>query len=102
MLVTCLVYLSSALSFLAVIEARAQKQIIDARDVLQIHSSSYQEQFKVEKHSVYTAMKSATSGLFESHFEYEDIHQQTGKLAHRVVRQAQTATYINTAGMIGL
>lgn len=88
--------------FLAIIEARAQKQMIDARGVLQIHASSYQEQFKVEKHSAYKALKSAASGLFESYFEYEDIHQQTGKPAHRVVRWAQTVTYIDKAGMIEL
>lgn len=88
--------------FLAIIEARAQKQMIDARGVLQIHASSYQEQFKVEKHSAYKALKSAASGLFESHFEYEDIHQQTGKPAHRVVRWTQSVTYVDKAGMIEL
>ena len=88
--------------FLAIIEARAQKQMIDARGVLQIHASSYQEQFKVEKHSAYKALKSAANGLFESYFEYEDIHEKTGKPAHRVVRWAQTVTYVDTAGMIEL
>ena len=88
--------------FLAIVEARAQKQLIDARGVLQIRASSYQEQFKVEKHSAYKALKSAVSGLFESYFEYDDIHEQTGKPAHHVVRWVQKATYIQTAGMIEL
>ena len=88
--------------FLAIIEARAQKQMIDARGVLQIHASSYQEQFKVEKHSAYKALKSAVKGLFDAYFEYNDIHEQTGKPAHRVVRWAQTVTYIEAAGMIEL
>ncbi|MFP3454510.1 RepB family plasmid replication initiator protein, partial [Bacillus sp. SIMBA_154] len=48
------------------------------------------------------ALKSAANGLFESYFEYEDIHKQTGKPAHRVVRWAQTVTYIDKAGMIEL
>lgn len=88
--------------FLAIIEARAQKRMIDARGVLQIHASSYQEQFKVEKHSAYKALKSAVKGLFDAYFEYNDIHEQTGKPAHRVVRWAQTVTYIEAAGMIEL
>lgn len=88
--------------FLAIIEARAQKQMIDARGVLQIHASSYQEQFKVEKHSAYKALKSAAKGLFEAQFEYNHIHEQTGKPAHRAVRWVQAIDYIDAAGMIEL
>ncbi len=88
--------------FLAIVEARAQERMIDARGVLQIHASSYQEQFKVEKHSAYKALKSAANGLFESYFEYDYIHEKTGKPAHRVVRWAQAVSYIETAGMIEL
>jgi len=88
--------------FLAIVEARAQERMIDARGVLQIHASSYQEQFKVEKHSAYKALKSAANGLFESYFGYDYIHEKTGKPAHRVVRWAQAVSYIETAGMIEL
>ena len=88
--------------FLAIVAAREQERMIDARGVLQIHASSYQEQFKVEKHSAYKALKSAANGLFESYFEYDYIHEKTGKPAHRVVRWAQAVSYIETAGMIEL
>ena len=88
--------------FLAIVAARAQDKLIDARGVLQIHASSYQDQFKVEKHTSYGALKSAVTGLFESSFEYSDIHEQTGKLAHHVVRWVQKISYIDTAGMIEL
>lgn len=88
--------------FLAIVEARAQERMIDARGVLQIHASSYQEQFKVEKHSAYKALKSAANGLFESYFGYDYIHEETGRPAHRVVRWAQAVSYIETAGMIEL
>ena len=90
------------LIFLAIIEAREQKQIIDARGVLQIKAKSYQEQFKVEKHTSYDALKSATSGLFDAHFEYEDIHEKTGKLARHVIRWVQKISYIDAAGMVEL
>jgi len=88
--------------FLAIVEARAQKQMIDARGVLQIHASSYQEQFKVEKHTSYDALKSAAKGLFDAHFEYDDIHEKTGDLVHRIVRWVQSVSYIDKTGMIEL
>ena len=90
------------LIFLAIIEARAQKKLIDAKGVLQIHASSYQEQFKVEKHTAYGALQSAASGLFEAYFEYNDIHEKTGKQAHHVIRWVQKISYINDAGMVEL
>ena len=88
--------------FLAIVAAREQKKMINARGLLEIHASSYQEQFKVEKHSAYKALKSAARGLFDAHFEYDDIHQKTGKNAHYVVNWVQQIAYIDTAGMIEL
>ena len=90
------------LIFLAIIEAREQKKLIDARGVLHIRAKSYQEQFKVEKHTAYDALKSATSGLFDAHFEYEDIHEKTGKLARHIIRWVQKISYIDDAGMVEL
>lgn len=90
------------LIFLAIIEAREQKQLIDAKGVLNIRAKSYQEQFKVEKHTSYDALKSATSGLFDAHFEYEDIHEKTGKQARHVIRWVQKISYIDDAGMVEL
>ena len=90
------------LIFLAIIEAREQKQLIDARGVLNIRAKSYQEQFKVEKHTSYHALKSATSGLFDAHFEYEEVHEKTGKLARHVIRWVQKISYIDDAGIVEL
>lgn len=90
------------LIFLAIIEAREQHKLIDARGVLQIKAKSYQQQFKVEKHTAYEALKSATDGLFEAYFEYSDTHKQTGKEANHVVRWVQKISYINDAGMVEL
>ena len=88
--------------FLAIIKARAQDKLIDARGMLNITAKSYQEQFNVEKHTAYDALKSAASGLFEAQFEYDDIHEETGKPTHRVVRWVQQIGYIKDAGMIEL
>ena len=87
---------------MAIVVAREQEKLIDARGLLQIHASSYQEQFKVEKHSAYKALKSAAKGLFDAHFEYDDIHEQTGKDANNFIRWVQKIRYINAAGMIEL
>lgn len=88
------------LIFLAIIEARSQQKLIDARGVLQIRAKSYQEQFKVEKHTSYDALKSAATGLFDAHFEYEEIHEKTGKLARHSIRWVQKISYIDDAGMV--
>jgi len=88
--------------FLAIVAARAQDKLIDAKGVLQIHASSYQEQFKVEKHTSYDALKSAAKGLFDAQFEYDDIHEKTGDLVHRIVRWVQSVAYIDKTGMIEL
>ena len=88
--------------FLAIIKARAQDKLIDARGMLNITAKSYQEQFNVEKHTAYDALKSAASGLFEAQFEYDDIHEETGKPTHRIVRWVQQIGYIKDAGMIEL
>ena len=47
-------------------------------------------------------MKSAAKGLFDAHFEYDDIHEQTGKDANNFIRWVQKIRYINAAGMIEL
>ena len=88
--------------FLAIIAARAQDKLIDARGMLQIHASSYQEQFKVEKHTSYDVLKSAARGLFDAYFEYDDLHEQTGKPVHHLINWVQRISYIDTAGMIEL
>lgn len=90
------------LIFLAIIEARAKKKLIDAKGVLRIKAKAYQEQFSVEKHTAYEALKSATEGLFDAYFEYDDIDEATGKAAHHVVRWVQKITYIDDAGIVEL
>ena len=90
------------LILLAIIEARSQQRMIDAKGVLTIKAKSYQDHFNVEKHTAYEALKSASTGLFEASFEYDDIDDKTGKPRHNVVRWVQQIAYIDDAGMVEL
>lgn len=87
---------------LAIIEARSQQRMIDARGVLRIKAKAYQDNFKVEKHTAYEALKSASKGLFEASFKYDDIDDKTGKPRHNVVRWVQKISYIDDAGTVEL
>ena len=87
---------------LAIIEARSQQRMIDARGVLRIKAKAYQDNFKVEKHTAYEALKSAATGLFEASFKYDDIDDKTGKPKHKVVRWVQQIAYIDDAGTVEL
>lgn len=87
---------------LAIIEARSQQRMIDARGILRIKAKSYQDNFKVEKHTAYEALKSAATGLFEASFKYDDIDDKTGKPKHNVVRWVQQIAYIDDAGTVEL
>lgn len=87
---------------LAIIEARSQQRMIDAKGVLTIKAKSYQDHFNVEKHTAYEALKNAATGLFEASFEYDDIDDKTGKPRHNVVRWVQQIAYIDDAGLVEL
>ena len=87
---------------LAIIEARSQQRMIDARGVLRIKAKSYQDNFKVEKHTAYEALKSAATGLFEASFKYKSIDETTGKPKDNVVRWVQKIAYIDDAGTVEL
>lgn len=87
---------------LAIIEARSQQRMIDARGVLRIKAKAYQDNFKVEKHTAYEALKNAATGLFEASFKYDDIDDKTGKPRHNVVRWVQKISYIDNAGTVEL
>ena len=58
------------LILLAIIEARI-RQRINANDPLTVHAESYINQFKVEKHTAYQALKDACKDLFARQFSYQ-------------------------------
>ncbi len=59
------------LILLAIIEARESGRGINANDPLTVHAESYINQFKVEKHTAYQALKDACKDLFARQFSYQ-------------------------------
>ena len=70
------------LILLAILEAREQKQLIQAGSLLRIHASSYIHQFNVDKSTAYKALKRAVKGLYEAGFAYSKADEATGKIGH--------------------
>ena len=59
------------LILLAILEARESGKRINANDPLTVHAESYINQFKVEKHTAYQALKDACKDLFARQFSYQ-------------------------------
>ncbi|MGP5182044.1 replication initiation protein RepM [Psychrobacter cibarius] len=90
------------LIFLAIIEAREQKTLIEAGGVLRIYAQSYAKQFNVEKHTSYEAMKRAVEGLYEAGFAYSKIDERSGKIGNYKSRWVDKIGYIDDLGCVEL
>ena len=90
------------LIFLAIIEAREQKTLIEAGGLLRIYAHSYAKQFDVEKHTSYEAMKRAVEGLYEAGFVYSKIDEQSGKIGRYKSRWVDKIGYIDDLGCVEL
>ena len=88
------------LIFLAIIEAREQKTLIEAGGLLRIYAQSYAKQFDVEKHTSYEAMKRAVEGLYEAGFAYSKLDERTGKVGHYKSRWVDKIGYIDDLGLV--
>lgn len=90
------------LIFLAIIEAREQKTLIEAGGLLRIYAQSYAKQFDVEKHTSYEAMKRAVDGLYEAGFAYSKLDEQSGKIGRYKSRWVDKIGYIDDLGCVEL
>ncbi len=90
------------LIFLAIIEAREQKTLIEAGGLLRIYAQSYAKQFDVEKHTSYEAMKRAVEGLYEAGFAYSKVDKISGKIGHYKSRWVDKVGYIDDLGCVEL
>nr|WP_181718066.1 replication initiation protein RepM [Psychrobacter sp.]QJS05709.1 replication protein RepB, Rep3 superfamily [Psychrobacter sp.] len=90
------------LIFLAIIEAREQKTLIEAGGLLRIYAQSYAKQFDVEKHTSYEAMKRAVEGLYEAGFAYSKVDERSGKIGHYKSRWVDKIGYIDDLGCVEL
>ncbi len=90
------------LIFLAIIEAREQKTLIEAGGLLRIYAQSYAKQFDVEKHTSYEAMKRAVEGLYEAGFTYSKVDEKSGKIGRYKSRWVDKVGYIDDLGCVEL
>ena len=90
------------LIFLAIIEAREQKTLIEAGGLLRIYAQSYAKQFNVEKHTSYEAMKRAVEGLYEAGFAYSKEDERSGKIGNYKSRWVDKIGYIDDLGCVEL
>ncbi len=90
------------LIFLAIIEAREQKTLIEAGGLLRIYAQSYAKQFDVEKHTSYEAMKRAVEGLYEAGFAYSKLDERSGKIGRYKSRWVDKIGYIDDLGCVEL
>ncbi|AGP50154.1 hypothetical protein PSYCG_00150 (plasmid) [Psychrobacter sp. G] len=90
------------LIFLAIIEAREQKTLIEAGGLLRIYAKSYANQFEVEKHTSYEAMKRAVEGLYEAGFTYSKVDEASGKIGRYKSRWVDKIGYIDDLGCVEL
>lgn len=90
------------LIFLAIIEAREQKTLIEAGGLLRVYALSYAKQFDVEKHTSYEAMKRAVEGLYEAGFAYSKLDERSGKIGHYKSRWVDKIGYIDDLGCVEL
>lgn len=90
------------LIFLAIIEAREQNKLIDVGKSLRIYAKSYEQQFNVEKHTAYEAMKRAVDGLYEAGFSYDKIDEASGKNIHYKSRWVEKIAYADELGCVEL
>lgn len=90
------------LIFLAIIEAREQKTLIEAGGLLRVYAQSYAKQFDVEKHTAYEAMKRAVDGLYEAGFSYSKMDEKSKKIGHYKSRWVDKIGYIDDLGCVEL
>lgn len=89
------------LILLAIIEARETGKGINANDALTIHASSYIQNFNVQKHTAYGALKDACKDLFSRQFSYQELSSK-GNVINQTSRWVSQIGYIQEEGSVQL
>lgn len=88
------------LVLLAIVRARATGQGINADTVLRIHAKDYMQQFNVEKHAAYEALKNSAKNLFGRQFGYVETDPITNKKKIIHSRWVSQIAYIDDAATV--
>lgn len=86
------------LVFLAIIEAREKKTVIEAGGFIRITAKQYEEHFGVEKHTSYEALKRAAQGLYNATLKFE--REVEGCRANYDYRWLEAGGYIPKLGCV--
>ena len=90
------------LILLAIIEARETGKGVTHDTLLEVHASSYINQFHVEKHTAYKVLREAAKALFNRYVTYHDINPNTGKDRSFHVRWVDKIGYEQDSGLVYL
>jgi plasmid replication initiation protein len=90
------------LILLAIIEARETGKGVTHDTLLEVHASSYINQFHVEKHTAYKVLREAAKTLFNRYVTYHDINPNTGKDRSFHVRWVDKVGYEQDSGLVYL
>ena len=90
------------LILLAIVEARETGKGISHDTLLQVHASSYINQFHVEKHTAYKVLREAAKTIFSRYVTYHDINSETGKERTFHVRWVDKIGYEQDSGLVFL
>ena len=90
------------LILLAIIEARETGKGVTHDSLLEVHASSYINQFHVEKHTAYKVLREAAKALFNRYVTYHDINPNTGKDRSFHVRWVDKIGYEQDSGLVYL
>jgi len=88
------------LILLAIVDARRSGQGINTNDPLTIHASSYMQQFNVEKHTAYGALKDAVNSLFNRQLSYVQPYKNTVETVRS--RWVSKISYVDNEAMVRL
>jgi plasmid replication initiation protein len=88
------------LILLAIVHARETGKGITADSLLEIHASSYINQFGVEKHTAYEMLKNSVNTLFNRQFSYKDIDPKTGNTRHNKSRWVSKVAYVDDSATV--
>ncbi|WP_020560599.1 replication initiation protein RepM [Thiofilum flexile] len=86
------------LILLGIVSARTSSTKITSDSVLEIHASQYINQFNVEKHSAYEALKVAATELFKREFNYQGTKE--GKTKYVKSRWVSRIAYIDDLAQV--
>lgn len=90
------------LVLLAIIEAREQKTLLEARGLLRINAESYMKHFNVNRSAAYESLKAGAERLFNQFFSYQKIDEASGKVGFYKSRWVDKAGYVDGLGCVEL